>query len=187
MNGDNVTEILMDIDGVLCDFVGAMCDAHGIENPWNDPRNHGRWDAFHDGTPSADDDKFWKPAGTVKFWSDMRQTADGEALMLAAQMAVGRKYVFLATTPTRSPASWQGKAEWVRKNMPDSEERLIMLRAKWLCASPTTLLIDDNDENYRAFRARGGQAILVPRLWNSLYPVADDAVGHVRRELNARL
>ena len=41
--------------------------------------------------------------------------------------------------------------------------------SKHLCANPETLLIDDSDKNVDSFRKCGGQAVLVPRPWNSLH------------------
>ena len=46
---------------------------------------------------------------------------------------------------------------------------LYSLRRKHFCARPDALLIDDGDHNVEAFRANGGQTILVPRPWNSLH------------------
>jgi hypothetical protein len=60
---------------------------------------------------------------------------------------------------------------------------------KWLMAKPEHILIDDSDENCTLFRENGGQAVIVPRVWNSLHSIAasgDDAVAeYVLAELDA--
>ena len=73
------------------------------------------------------------------------------------------------TTPVEDPESLAGKLEWIHKYFPEWMHRqYLMGPQKHLLAGPGSLLIDDSEENVEKFRQHDGQAILVPRPWNSL-------------------
>jgi hypothetical protein len=47
---------------------------------------------------------------------------------------------------------------------------------KYIAADGETLLIDDNFDNITAFRAHGGQGLLVPKPWNPLHRCCTESV-----------
>jgi hypothetical protein len=62
---------------------------------------------------------------------------------------------------------------------------VIPTRHKRLLARTDRLLIDDSDANCTQFREKGGWAVLVPRVWNSLHEEAtEDASEYVEKALD---
>jgi len=83
---------------------------------------------------------------------------------------VSQDNVCILSCPTLDPDCLAGKLEWIRDFMPkDMQRQYLIGPRKHFCASPNALLIDDSDDNVTAFRIHGGQAILMPRPWNSLW------------------
>ena len=62
---------------------------------------------------------------------------------------------------------------------------MIFTGAKKFIAGPGRWLIDDKDANVEAFRAAGGQAITVPRPWNSEHGKSHQVMETIRKELCA--
>jgi 5'(3')-deoxyribonucleotidase len=80
---------------------------------------------------------------------------------------VGKKNVFLLTSPTISPDCAAGKTEWIQANLPDWMQRQTMIGAcKYIASQPGRLLIDDADHNCELWSDQGGYCLLVPRPWN---------------------
>jgi hypothetical protein len=73
--------------------------------------------------------------------------------------------------------------QWIKNNLPQMYKRVIITAAKEMCAHPSALLIDDADHNVNKWRANGGVAILVPRIWNSRHAEADNTVEILRKEI----
>ena len=63
-----------------------------------------------------------------------------------------------------------GKFDWIKENLSQYFLRQFsMSPVKDFCAMENSLLIDDSDENVNKFERAGGQAILMPRPWNSAH------------------
>lgn len=153
-------KVFLDMDGVLCDFTGAALKLHGKSIPpsevrWNFHRQVGLTDA-----------EFWAPLGP-DFWASLPWTAEGKALLRRVEQHFGAENVALLTSPCATPGCIDGKCAWVRREMPDYLDRLIVTPAKHFLASlGDSLLIDDRDENLGAFVMAGGVALTIPRPWN---------------------
>ena len=81
---------------------------------------------------------------------------------------VGQENVCLLTSPTIDPDCLAGKLEWIHEFTPKWLHRQYLVGpCKQFCAHPEALLIDDSDKNVNKFRDWGGQAVLVPRPWNT--------------------
>lgn len=174
-----ITHIFLDLDDVLNQFtmqalmqVGCIVDQ---EDPFSsfDPA----WgfdiiqaaNALH---PIGDFtlNSFWK---LIKkdFWANCRKSSEFDLLLTESGTLVGRDHISICTTPIDDPECLAGKLEWIHRYLPKWLHRQYdMTPQKYLLAHvPGALLIDDSDDNVNAFRAIGGQAILVPRPWNSLH------------------
>jgi len=105
-------------------------------------------------------------------WEQMPKSAQFWLIEASADL-VGRENVLIATSPTKSPDCLFGKYQWIEQHCPDWIKRqyAVTPRKHWL-AQEGYLLIDDCDSNCEAFVQEGGQAILVPRPWNSLHSQA---------------
>jgi hypothetical protein len=157
-------KILLDMDGVLCDFYTGVCrlfDKPAYPFTWK-PNNwdwYGEWGATTgDLAPHMDRD----------FYADLGWTADGPDILERAIRMVGVSSVFLLTSPWDTPGCADGKRAWVAKHVPAFLPRLMIGSPKELCSRPDACLIDDSEPNCRKFATvfNGGHAVLLPRPWN---------------------
>lgn len=112
-------------------------------------------------------DTFWR-AIERDFWAEVPQSQEFKTLLQLTGETVGWENTFILTCPTNDPECLAGKLEWIQLDCPPQLHRqYLMGPPKYLCAKRNTLLIDDSDANVDLFRSNGGQAILVPRPWNS--------------------
>ncbi len=150
---------LLDLDGVLVDFVGGALSLHGKHVPPSEVR----WDFLTQiGLEPAD---FWRPLGR-SFWAGLPWTAEGRELLDVVEDVFGPENVCLLTSPCATPGCCEGKLDWVARELPAYRRRVLVGACKHLVAGPGKLLLDDHDANVEAFREAGGSAILVPRPWN---------------------
>ena len=147
--------ILLDMDGVVVDFVSGALRLHGLKRP--EPV---AWNFYEQLGLSADD--FYAPMGPA-FWADLHWTQEGRDLLRELE---ARDEIVLCTSPLRTRGCVEGKERWIRKHAPEYWNRVAFLGEKFLLAGAGTL-IDDSEANVEAFRAAGGRAILVGREWNS--------------------
>ena len=118
------------------------------------------------------------------FWLNAEKSAECDWLIQACAEIVGKDNVFILTMPTKDPYCLAGKLEWIHRLLPAWIHRqYVMAPHKEVCASSDSLLIDDADHNVNAFREAGGQAILVPRPWNTMH--ANDTMDHLRIQLSS--
>jgi 5'(3')-deoxyribonucleotidase len=170
------------MDGVLVDFDGGACKIHGVASPWLKPENLGKWGAEKEFGFSYDD--FWLPMGET-FWAKLKWTAEGQEILAITERVFGRENICLMTTPCQTAGCAAGKIEWIKKNMPTEYREQFMLGfQKYFCAHTDTILIDDSDKNVNAFRAHGGSAILVPRLWNTNYKHVPYMMNYFKEEMS---
>jgi len=158
---DAVSTIFIDMDGVLVDFTSGICSALGKEGMEDQIDNWEIWNVL-----GITETEFWAPCASECFWENLRWTEEGTEILARALLAVGPENVFLFTSPADFPRSFSGKAKWIKAHLPNFGRQVLMGPAKYLYAKPGHLLIDDSDINVKAFRAAGGQTILVPRPWN---------------------
>ena len=180
----------LDMDGVLCDFVGGVCQALGRRNPYSEARSAGEWEVGRllNVPPEAFVDVMSDPS----FWAELEWTDDGPEILRLVIGEFGRSNVVLLTDPSDFDAAAVGKLQWVRRNVPwlrvyicnatrpCSREWIGSLKA--FLANRDTVLVDDNDQYVEAYKDRGGPAILLPRPWNSRHAIGD-AVEQLRAEL----
>lgn len=172
-------QALLDMDGVIADFLGGAARAHDRPWPYDDPKALGVWEtADLWGITVAE---FWAPLRGADYWADLEPTADGFDILEAVEDAFGDR-VCLLTTPSKDPECPAGKLRWIAKHVPQYENRYLMGPSKEFCTGPNRLLIDDRDENVERFVAAGGTAFLLPRPWNKRH--AEPALPALREFLN---
>lgn len=179
-----VTRCFIDMDGVLCDFVSAIMRKEGIDpETFEWPEEHlGSWDLAT--VLGITEQEMWHDTWEPEFWLDLEKTPECDAIVERCLEQFGIDNVAILTSPSTSPGSNTGKLEWIRYYFPDLRKNVIMTSAKHLCASPSTVLIDDADHNCDAFYQAGGHTILVPRLWNERFEYADQTLDWVFQELS---
>lgn len=175
-----IKTIMLDLDGVICDFRRGIHEAFG--KPYDYPTLTKKW-KFWDGWS----DVTFEMVNAVcvsKFWAELKWTFDGHDILRAVIDKFHSNQIYLLTTPMPNLESASGKMMWVNDNLPVYLKRTIITQApKHLLARPDTLLCDDKDQNINEFRKAGGKAILINRPWNAGYKRANHTIEDFRNEL----
>lgn len=171
--------ILLDMDGVIVDFVSAAIEANGFRFRHDDVD---RLNIQEIGGVSAI--QFWQAIDdSYGFWESLELYPWAKNLIDLVK-DFDRDWSF-CTTPSNSPMSTKGKHEWLREYIGSDFKRFVFTPQKQLLARPTNLLIDDSDSNVERFLDAGGQAILFPQPWNKNRDLVNDRVGFVRDEITS--
>jgi 5'(3')-deoxyribonucleotidase len=187
--------ILLDMDGVLVDFVeGAIlaCGASVEEcyRKWTP----GLYDVVK--VLGIGEEEFWRKVESKgeDFWAHLRQYPWSRSLYDGCS-EFGE--VFFLTKPTLDPKSCSGKVRWMQAFLGGrlAARNYLLGPPKYLCAKPWNILVDDCEPNVDLFAAAGGKAILFPQVWNRRHAQANSLrcermlceVEEVIRGLPARL
>lgn len=167
----------LDLDGVIVDFIGGVCKAHNVPNPWLKKEYKGLWGAEE--MFGIDKSKFW---GIMDedFWANLEWTKEGKDILALVEDCFGKENVIILTTPCDTEGGVNGKVKWIKKNLPDYSKQFLIGFKKHFCANKNVVLVDDCDKNIIDFRREGGFGVLVPRPWNTLYKLE----GKLLDELN---
>lgn len=160
--------ILLDMDGVLCNFFDAALTLHRAAD-----RQHHWPPGQRDIAPvlGMSPGVFWTAIDTTPgFWATLKPYPWKDRLLRVAREH-GR--VTIATAPSMGENCASEKVQWMREHVAPGFTDYMIGRSKWLMAGPQTVLIDDSDRNIDEFRAHGGHGILFPQIWNSLHHVTD--------------
>jgi len=183
-----IRKVLLDIDGVLNKFILEALAKFGTPIAYNEYSPDWGWDML-----KGIEHRYGRKVDPVEFWGAVRREwwakseLSDEALAIIDRCAslVGRKNVCLLTSPTRDPDCVAGKLEWIQQKLPPWLHRQFLIGPrKHFCAREDHLLVDDADHNVRDFRKHGGQAILVPRPWNTNYDLAHETMLYVHTRFN---
>jgi len=158
-------KILLDMDGVLVDFVKGLCTFHNKPYPFT-PGVQGSWDLEPILKMSSKD--LWSPLG-YDFWAGLDPYSYMEEYLNLLETKFGRENICLLTSPPKSVGAVEGKIAFIEKYLPNYTNRFLVGPAKEFCAAPNHLLIDDYIENIEKFRKAGGQTFLVPGAWNTKF------------------
>lgn len=169
---------LVDLDGVMANFMDGAARRHGLPNPYEADANATAYDCWE--LMGLTEDEFWEPLDE-EFWINLEPMPDADAILLHVEKRLGKENVCFLTSPCkRHSRCASGKVEWIAKHYPEYSRRFLVGPSKHFCAHPGALLIDDYEVNCQKFSAHGGRAILVPRPWNRLRDSTDSA-GDVAR------
>ena len=174
--------ILMDMDGVLVDFVGGVLRHFNVNT--NKLKDWKPGDYHIEKFLGLDEVDFWACLKT-DFWSSLNWHPEASIFIRLLQEIdhVGHRWA-LCSSPGNAYGA-HGKIIWLEQHMPNvyAQHQWVFTPDKSLLASGKTVLIDDSDHNCNNFRACGGQAILVPRHWNTQHMVSSYASSIVRTAL----
>lgn len=157
-----IDTILVDMDGVVADFVSAAIDVVGLPVFASQVT---KWNFFED---YMTEDEFWQALREYEgFWSRRIKEYPWTWGLMQKIISTGVDIVF-ASSPCKDPESASGKLKWLESNpsLHGIKIEYMLGQKKWLMANPRHLLIDDNEDNCRKFQERGGNAILFPQPWN---------------------
>lgn len=161
--------ILLDMDGVVADFVTAALTLHGHPDRLAD-WPPGEWDMAKVLGLSMSD--FWAPIDQIgaEYWRELAcYEWTGRLISLIGEFA---PYTILSS-PGLGEEAPTGKIQWLRRHVKPDFSSYLFGHQKWLCARPDQVLIDDRDKNVDQFVAAGGNAILFPQVWNSNHAIKD--------------
>lgn len=176
-----ISQILLDLDGVLCDFVLPAVrlftdDPQKVCANWQ-PGNYSMADNL-----GVSNSKFWKKidkAGSF-FWSNLPPYPWMRELI---ELCRAQAPTIICTSPSPKPSSLLGKVYWMHNHFGPGFRDYLIGAPRQFCARPGAVLIDDSDANCSLFRLNGGQAILFPQMWNERHALAADPMKVVRDEL----
>lgn len=164
---------LVDMDGVVADFIAEMCYSHDRNNPWKeDKKNLGFWDMAK--LWGMSEQEFWEPANFQDWWEHISPKKYGFELIRFLLSKSDR--VYFCTTPSNHPGSAAGKVAWIQRYFPELARKYTITCNKPLLASYDTMLIDDRPKNCIEFCKAGGLAFLWPDVSNQQHEFADDPV-----------
>lgn len=161
--------ILLDMDGVVCDWIGAACVAFG-----KDPEEVIK--VQPSGTFGIEiglgvsRDELWERLDGIGevFWAEHIKAYPWASQLYAACCQLAPTY-FL-TSPSTHVVSCAGKIKWLRNfTQNDIFREYVLTTHKHLLAKPGNVLIDDDNEKVETFKAAGGRAILFPQQWNARF------------------
>lgn len=157
------SELLVDLDGVLVNFVyGALKFHDRLDIPYDEIT----WDFDLTVRPDGRE-HFWAPLG-FEFWANLPWTPNGQSLIDRLLRRYGAEKICVCTSPCATIGSIEGKIEWIRREIPELKRNFMICPVKQFAAGPKRILIDDNDGNCEKFRAGGGKAVMPEQPWNKL-------------------
>lgn len=164
----------IDIDGVLCDFVGGVHKAFGLSYDYNKyPYSLGEWFWYEEAGLTEEE---VNKVCTADFWENLEWMHDGENSLYLIENTRRGDEIYLLSCPMKNPESTTGKIKWINKHMPKYSNSFIITPVnKGILAGPDRTLFDDRDKNVDDFIKNGGEAVLVGRPWNSGYKLKETA------------
>lgn len=174
-----IKHILLDIDGVLADFVTGALEIHG--RPYHKVTH---WNFFESMGISADE--FWRKIDEkgIDFWASLK--AYPWLMYLVNTVEHFCPDWTLATSPSIHHSCYAGKRLWVQRQFGKYFTRCMIGSQKHLMSREGVVLIDDSDDNCRKFMEKGeGISILFPQPWNKLSYIEDpeEKINYVRSRL----
>ena len=130
------------MDGVLVDFNKGYFKLTGY-----------KLDGVH-----RTDERFWDPINEAgyDFWINLKWMSDGRKLW----SYIEKFNPELLSAPSRQPDSRIAKHDWVKRELPGVHLTLRSAKNKKEFASPTSILIDDREDNINDWIGAGGIGIL---------------------------
>ena len=171
-----IDTIYVDMDGVLADFFGAMLNKYNF-NADNYPA--GEWDMT--APLGITPEQFCNTMYEDGFWLNLPLTPNAEVLWKTTEVTastLGSKVKILSLYPKNHPNPDRAvteKIEWCTNHGFFADDYIVKSETggKAEFASPTSVLIDDNDRNVDEFIRAGGACFQVPRIWNRLHHAVD--------------
>jgi 5'(3')-deoxyribonucleotidase len=161
-------EVLLDMDGVLVDFVGAAIERLNKKLGRNITikqlaTDHQIWSI--EKVYGISGNEFWEIVEEGHdLWCNLKPFLWAD-LLLAYCKTLGR--VTICTSPSLSPNCAAQKTKWLVDHFDLNNTGLMIGGRKDLMARHNNLLIDDSPTNIEKFTSKGGKGILVPSNWNT--------------------
>jgi 5'(3')-deoxyribonucleotidase len=179
-----IDRVLLDMDGVLVDMVGGVCDRFGWTYPVSLSDHTDRTEQInyylHE-VFNTTRDEIWPKLGRA-FWANLEPLPWMKDIVKILEDRFGEN-ICLLTHPVDTDGAIDGKRDWIKRHLPQFNYRQQIGTAKDFCASPRHVLIDDHEENCKKFRAEHGHTFLFPAPWNRRFQ--EDAMGSIEEWIRA--
>ena len=152
---------LLDVDGVLANFIQGIIDSHG----W--VMNHDQYDSWnYHRSIAISDEEFWECTYAENWWYYLNAYPWAQEIVGKLE-AIGR--VVFCTSPNHDASCPSQKVMWLRKHgfLGPQATNFQIGPEKELNARSGAILIDDSDANVKKYRDAGGQAFLFAQPWNA--------------------
>ncbi len=173
------THVLIDLDGVVANFVDAAIQQHEKACCHDDITQWDMGDLW-----GISKNEFWGKIddGGIEFWS-----SKVKAYPWLGELTDALRFRpwSVCTTPSKSHYSAGGKVLWMQKHFGSQFRDYVMTPQKHLLARPGAILIDDSDDNVSKFNDAGGRGMLFPQPWNENRHLVGERVQYVIEQLNA--
>jgi 5'(3')-deoxyribonucleotidase len=166
-----INTVLLDLDGVLVDFVKGLHDVLALSyDPLAYPYTPGNYDLFSDIAARTKDRTrahLYQICQSSQFWAGLPWAPAAHDILDIVSLHFTKSKIYVCTSPMQHPDAWAGKVMWIQRHLSKRVAGTIITSApKHLLAKPGTALLDDKDSNVREFRDHGGAAFLIPQPWN---------------------
>lgn len=167
------TIFLCDVDGVICNFIQGLIDAHGWDIKHDDFTS---WNHHH--TLGVSDEEMWKPTYDGKFWLNLQPYPWANELL---EILRSQGTVIFCTSPSLDDSCPSQKVAWLRNHgfMSRSKNDYQIGPMKELNAKSGAILIDDSDSNIKKYEDHQGRAITFPQPWNEARDVINDKLNYI--------
>lgn len=159
-----IKHILLDMDGVLTDFVGHFCRTFGYV-PDVEKWPKGEFNLAE--VLGISEDRLWSSIAerSPSYWQTMPPNWFAQELM--ALIRASQVPFTVCTSPSKDPYSAAGKIMWLQQYFGPQFRNFMIGPQKELMARRNVLLIDDYDRNLIKFKRAGGLIAPIPMIWNS--------------------
>jgi 5'(3')-deoxyribonucleotidase len=171
-------KILLDMDGVLADFVGEVEEIFNFPLAGKINEHDDFWSVL-----GQSPNDFWnhKDINKTEFWENLAKYSWADELVSILHYYA--KEVHICSSPSLAVPAFSGKAKWIENHYPTLLGNIVLTRNKSLLANEDHILIDDSEVMVNNFRKAGGNAILFPQEWNANKEFINDRIGYVSLEL----
>lgn len=175
----------LDMDGVICDFVGSTCKAHGLASPYGNVNCLGIFEM--ETCWGMTEEKFWEPLATREFWEFMPKTPEADQIVNLLVNTFGEDRICILTHPSGYDGCIGAKKAWIAREFPFLTKQMLFGASKQFLGGPDRYLVDDRDKNIIAFESFGGSGITVPRAWNRMHHSREYVMREVKSQLYCRM
>lgn len=163
-----IDRVLLDMDGVIVDFLAGCKKFHGKDYKWHphEPDKQTEQTSWNiEPIFGMTGPEIWDPLGR-SFWANLDPHPWMPQIVALLENHFGSERVCLLTSPIKTAGAIEGKMDWIRKHLPQFRRRFLVGPAKEFCAGPRHVLVDDHSVNIEKFEKAGGQTFLFPAPWN---------------------
>jgi len=155
--------VLLDMDGVICNFIQGVIDSLKLTV---DYKSWATWDYHH--KLDITDHVFWQATQSNQWWSALDPYP--WTAYLLHRLAKANTHVLFTSSPSLASDCTSQKVDWLRNHgfMGLHVNDYVLGPHKYLMARhPNTVLVDDSEANITTFERNDGKAVLFPAPWNS--------------------